>query len=448
MRETNKRRAMNRREFLRRTGAASLAGVLGGALSSRPARAAEAKPPNVLLIISDDQAWTDFGFMGHPTIRTPSLDRLAAQSLVFSRGYVPTALCRPSLATLSTGLYPHQHRTVGNDPKGGRANTAWVKAMVDRFKQLPSVAGMLAKKGYVSHQSGKWWEGAPANGGFTAGMTHGDPKRRGRHGDVGLKIGRDGLAPIESFLDAHPGKPFFLWYAPFLPHTPHNPPERLLSKYTAPDRPAGIAKYWAMCEWFDETCGQLLAALEKRGLADNTLVVFVTDNGWIQPTNSGPRNFDALRGKRTAYEGGVRTPIMVRWPGKVRPQRDEKTLASSIDIVPTILKACGLEPTAEMPGLNLLDPAALAKREAIFGEAFAHDVEDINDPSASLRHRWCIEGNWKLLLPHAPNMPNAKVELFDVIADPHEKKDLAADQPEKVKHLTKLIDQWWPIEGG
>ena len=255
--------------------------------------AAREGAPNVLYIISDDQAWTDFGFMGHPVINTPHLDQLAAQSARFTHGYVPTALCRPSLLTLITGLYAHQHGVTGNDPSpdsNGQANQGYPNflalrnALISKIDDLPTLPKLLAQRGYVSFQSGKWWEGHYRRGGFTDGMTHGDPVRGGRHGDEGLEIGRQGLQPIFDFVESAGDKPFMIWYAPFLPHTPHNPPQRLLEKYTSPDRPAELARYYAMCEWFDETCGQLLDYLDERGLSDNTLVVFVTDNGWIQRT--------------------------------------------------------------------------------------------------------------------------------------------------------------------
>src|SRR5207253_6701648 len=116
-----------------------------------------------------------------------------------------------------------------------------------------------------------------------------------------------------------------------------------------------VAKYWANCEWWDETCGELLDYLDKQGLSDNTLVVYVTDNGWIQ--NPTANNF-APRSKRSPNEGGIRTPIVLRWPGKLAPRRDEQTLVSTIDLAPTILAACGVMPTTEMRGINLLDVAA------------------------------------------------------------------------------------------
>ncbi|MCP4512113.1 MAG: sulfatase-like hydrolase/transferase, partial [Fuerstiella sp.] len=126
--------------------------------------------PNIVMIISDDQTWTDYGFMEHPDIQTPHLDRLASRSTLFRRGYVPVALCRPSLATMITGLYPHQHGITGNDPSPDPSITpeeyaklrARVIAKLDRFDTVPE---LLAKKGYLSHQSGKWWEGSHQRGG-------------------------------------------------------------------------------------------------------------------------------------------------------------------------------------------------------------------------------------------------------------------------------------------
>jgi uncharacterized sulfatase len=157
-----------------------------------------AKPPNVVLILSDDQAWTDYGFTGHKEIETPNLDRLARQSVVFTRGYVPMSLCRPSLMSLITGRYPHEHGITGNDPPKG-ADRAQMLKFVERAQTLPK---LLGKRDYLSMQAGKWWEGNYRLGGFTHGMTHGDPARGGRHGDEGLKIGREGLQPIFDFLDA------------------------------------------------------------------------------------------------------------------------------------------------------------------------------------------------------------------------------------------------------
>jgi arylsulfatase A-like enzyme len=432
---------------------------VAGVVVSRAAHAAD--HPNVVMIISDDQAWTDYGFMGHPQIRTPHLDRLAAESIVFQRGYVPTALCRPSLMSMITGRYAHQHGVTGNDPspkyaaadsQANKDQRAALIAKIDRFQTVPQ---LLAQQGYVSHQSGKWWEGNFRRGGFTAGMTRGFPEPGGRHGDDGLSIGREGMQPVTDFIDqaVEDETPFFLWYAPFLPHSPHNPPERLLAHYNSFGLPATVARYYAMCEWFDETCGELIEHLNERDIRDNTLIVYVTDNGWIQ---SPDKNGYAPRSKQTSYEGGVRTPIMFSWPDRLKPA-NRPELVSSIDLVPTMLAAAGSEIPEGLPGLNLLPAMETGEpigRDTIFGEGFAHDIANINDPEASLLYRWCIQGKWKLLLTydgevnrHAASHPRdeERPQLFDLLADPHEEANLAASHPEVVAQLVAAINNWYPV---
>ncbi|MEX0742509.1 MAG: sulfatase, partial [Phycisphaeraceae bacterium] len=363
------------------------------------------RSPNVVLILGDDQHWGDYGFMGHDVIQTPNIDRLAQESRTYTRGYVPVSLCRPSLVSMLTGLQPHQHRITGNDPVNKtRERHEKVIALLDEVPTLPT---MLAERGYLSHQSGKWWEGNYARGGFTHGMTHGDPERRGRHGDVGLKIGREGMGPVVDFIDHAQAeeKPFFVWYAPFLPHTPHNPPERLLRKYRAEGRPLAVARYYAMIEWLDETVGELLGHIDDQGLAEDTVVLFVCDNGWIQrhaqlPLPQAWSQPYGPRSKRSPYDGGIRTPMLVRWPGTVEPGLDDETLVSTLDLAPTILDIAGLEPTEQMTGVNLLDEEAVDSREAIFGAIFEHDIPDpLGKAAAGLRHRWVIKGHHKLIYP-------------------------------------------------
>jgi arylsulfatase A-like enzyme len=418
------------------------------------ANAAPAAPPNVVFILGDDQAWGDYGFMGHPHIRTPNIDRLAAESLTFPHGTVPTSLCRASLATMITGLYPHQHKITSNDPPipPGRtgANAArdprWLKdraAMVTLFEQSPNLAKLLGDDGFVTFQAGKWWEGNACRcGGFTEGMTVGDPLTGGRHGDIGLQIGRQGEKPVFDFLDAakKAGKPFFVWYAPMMPHQPHNPPARLLAHYKPLTTSLHVAKYWAMCEWFDETVGEVLKHLDETGLAKDTIVVYLHDNGWIQDPN-GP-SYDP-RSKRSPYEGGVRTPILVRWPGHVTPAKSD-ALVSSIDLAPTVLAAVGLKPTPAMPGVNLLDPKAVAAREAVYGEIFEHNAIDINAPATNLTYRWVVDGQWKLIEPNPARVPKGKEELYDLAADPNETKNLATAQPKRVAELRAKLNAWWP----
>ena len=318
-------------------------------------------------------------------------------------------------------------------------------ALIDKGPSLPRI---LKEKGYVSHQSGKWWQGHYSRGGFTHGMTHGDPTRGGRHGDVGLKIGREGMEPIFDFIKDAGDKPFFIWYAPFLPHTPHNPPKRLFDKYAAKVDSPHIARYYAMVEWFDETVGELVNHIDQKGLGEDTIFIYVTDNGWIQ--NPTARGYD-LKSKRSQYDGGTRTPIMVRWTGKVKPAIST-TPVSSIDMVPTVLHALGMKPTADMRGLNLLDKKAVDARKFIYGEIFLHNAVDTFEPGKNPTYRWGIEAGWKLILPHKENVTtraakgakgDGVIELYHLAKDPHETKNLAKQNPAKVAHLRKLINAEW-----
>lgn len=425
--------------------------------------AADAPRPNIVFIISDDHAWTDYGFMGHKHIETPNLDRLASRSALFSRAYVPTALCRPALASLATGLYAHQHKISGNDPAliaGGGESSGYAalrEKLISHIDRQPTIARLLGDQGYWSHQSGKWWEGSFQRGGFTHGMTRGFPKPGGRHGDDGLKIGREGMQPVFEFMDhaVAEKKPFFLWYAPFLPHTPHTPPDRLFQKYKAKGIKSDfVARYYAMVEWFDETCGQLLDRLEAKGLTRNTLVVYVGDNGWIQQPDAPGY---APRSKQSANEGGVRQPTMFCWPGVIQPGNRGEQLCSSVDIVPTALAAAGAMIPKTLPGYNLLPVLKSGQptpREIVFGETFAHDVANIDRPEDSLLYRWVIEGKWKLLLTYdgklgryASSHPRTekRPQLFDLLADPHENNNLAAKHPEVVVRLAAKLQEWWSV---
>jgi hypothetical protein len=194
--------------------------------------------PNVVMIISDDHAWTDYGFMGHKVVQTPNIDRLARKSLTFRRGYVTSSLCCPSLASIITGKYPHQHKITSNDPPvpPGMTNAEFNRSpefqkererMNKHMEAVVTLPKLLKENGYQSLQTGKWWQGDFTRGGFTDGMTKG-----GRHGDEGLTIGRKSMEPITTFMDkcVAAKSPFMVWYAPLLPHDPHTPATRKISR--------------------------------------------------------------------------------------------------------------------------------------------------------------------------------------------------------------------------
>lgn len=412
----------------------------------------EVLKPNVILIISDDQGWADYGFMHHPSIRTPNLDRLAQESLCFTRGYATAPLCSPSLATLITGLYAHQHGITGNDPtfsfEGDRYSTEWMLTRKPYFDTLKTnfyrnklLTEFLGEAGYQSLQTGKWWLGSWQEGHFDQGMTHGDPNMGGRHGDEGLKIGREGQQNIYDFITDSKAKnlPYFIWYAPFLPHTPHNPPEEILEKYVEETDSEPTAKYWAMCEWFDQLCGELIDFTRMNDAKRETVIIYTTDNGWVQDPD---KNGYAERSKRSPYEMGIRTPLMVHWPGVVSPRFDSTTLVSNIDIVPTILSIAGILP-AGFPGLNLIAPSGIRADRIVYAEAFEHDITDVKMPTQSLQYRVAIQYPWKLIMPDTSTIVNGQIELFNVAKDPYELNNQASQHNQVVGELQTALNAWW-----
>jgi len=413
------------------------------------------RPPNILMIISDDHAWTDYGFMGSKAVSTPHIDKLAAESRVFPRGYDTNSLCSPSLASLLTGRHVHRHGITGNDPRvptvegakgAGKAAAAKQKSavflqgreqLVKLFEQSPHLPRLLAERGYVSLQTGKWWMGDYTHGGFTEGMTKG-----GRHGDEGLDIGRKTLAPLTEFISRSKkdGKPFFAWYAPMMPHDPHTPPERLLAKYRDKAPTIQAARYLAMVEWFDETVGDVRAHLEKEGLTQDTIIVYISDNGWIPRADKPLVDFE--RSKMSPFDGGIRSPIIVSWPGHIKPVSIDDA-ASAVDIMPTLLKLAGAKIPADGDGIDLLDDAALRARPFVPGQNSTHDIVEIGKPASSLRYRWLVAGQLKLIVSSGINGATEPPRLFDLKADPGELKDLAAARPADLKRLTALLDGWW-----
>lgn len=453
-------------------------------------RKADTLPPNIVMIISDDQAYRDFGFMGNGVVKTPHLDRLASRSARFLNGYVPSSVCRPSLVTLLTGQYPHEHGVHFNHPPPGFAKLrampfdAYVQAReraTSLIQRAPSVPRILSALGYRCLQTGKFWEGHHRNAGFTHGMTRGQPSPienplglRDYHGngDAGLSIGRVTMKPIFDFIDdavdqhGERRHPFFVWYAPFLPHTPHTPPKTLLNQYQGQRGVApGAAAYLASCTWFDQTVGALLKHIEARGLISDTVFVFVIDNGW-RPLSTGKVD---RRTKRSPYDMGLRTPVLLRWDGHLKPATHHG-LVSSVDIAPTLLELvrralprddqvaarnASIDAVRRrMSGQDLL-PAAigekpLASDRAVFGEVYPGDATVLGDPSRDIAYRWVRQGRFKLIVPHVRNGKvygnyTRSTQLFDVVADPHERTDLglAKEHRQRVQAMKKLLDAWW-----
>lgn len=438
----------------------------------------EKQPPNVVMILADDHAYRDFGFMGNKAVQTPNIDRLASTSARFVNGYVPMSVCRPSLATLLTGLYPHQHGIYFNHPPPGlksmRSMTATdyrrTRATADYLiESVPSLPRILAKQGYVCLQTGKHWEGSFQTAGFTHGMTTGRPARRlsavtgtreqenGQwvahgNGDIGLVIGRETMKPIEDFLDQHGNqgnpKPFLVWYAPFLPHTPFDAPKRFYELYKGKNVPDYLRPYYAEISRFDESVGQLIEMLETRKIVDNTLIVFVSDNGF-RPAATNPNRQDE-KSKLSVFEDGIRTPILIRLGNQTQPM-DHLNLVSTVDLVPTILSAIGLKDkiTSQMTGRDLMPTAYDAEPlndSPVFGAIYPNDAQSLSQPAQHARGRWIRRGDFKLAVPGNAKNPIAG-SLFNLKDDPQERTNLIddSDHQDKIKKLTRLLDAWWPV---
>ena len=430
--------------------------------------------PNVVMILADDQSYRDFGFMGNDLVQTPNIDRLATEGARYPNGYVPMSVCRPSLATFLTGLYPHQHGIHFNHPPPGlsvmrKTMTAdeyrQTRATTDYLIQnVPTLPRILARHGYACLQTGKHWEGSYKTAGFTHGMTLGKPADRlgpvtgtrqqdnGQwvahgNGDAGLVIGRETMQPIYDFIDAHVGKqPFFVWYAPFLPHTPFDAPARFRELYRNREVPEHLLPYYAEIARFDETVGRLLDYLGRRKLLEDTLILFASDNGFRPDEHSIERA--GKRSKLSQFEDGLRTPVLIRWEGKVRPA-EHRQLVHTIDLVPTVLSAVGLphEVTSRMRGSDLM-PSARGEQplgqRPVFGAIYPNDAQVLDAPSRHVRGRWVRDGEFKLIVPGPAKKP-VSLSLFNLKDDPLEQNNLVArpEHADRVQNMRRLLDEWW-----
>lgn len=461
-------------------------------LIASPCSVQGAEHPNVVLIISDDQTYSDFGFMGNSDVQTPHIDRLASQSARYVNGYVPSSVCRPSLVSILTGLYPHQHGIYFNHPPPGfRTLTTSPdigKKQFDTLRQRaavlirskPTLPRQFAATGYRCFQTGKYWEGHWNNAGFTEGMTTAQPSPGAKNGnktlangdvvahgngDHGLSIGRETMQPIYDFIDDCNETPFLVWYAPFLPHTPHDSPERYFDLYqNQADIPEHRVPYYAACSQFDDTVGDLINFIDNRGLTENTIFVFVVDNGWTPD----PKKYRAARGewdhtkqsKRAPFDSGLRTPILIRWAGRTVAATHQSPV-SSIDLLPTLLTAAGIGsdleqmPEEQLPGENLWLSAtgkkSLDAGRAVFGAIFPGDAKSLGHPEQNVAYRWVRRHNLKLITAHKQGASKAWGDyltgdaLFDLDVDPTESRNLIkrADLQPQIEELRQLLDDWW-----
>jgi uncharacterized sulfatase len=317
----------------------------------QPAAHAASSPerPNIVLLIGDDLGWPYAGFMGDRVARTPNLDALAAGGTVFSEAQDTASVCAPSLRTLLAGIHDDQwnaHRPAIQALTGLQRD----RREVAYYWTVPRA---LAWRGYRTWEGGKLWEGTFRDAGFSAGMA--TAASRNPFTSVGERFGRDGwgnrtaLDPLRAFLDGTGQKPFFTWIAPLLPHGPYDAPEEFRQLYQNRDLTLVEAAYYANVSWFDAFVGAVVAEIEARGLRDDTLLVYLSDNG-ISIDHPFPGRD---QGKGTMGELGFRTPLILNWPGHVPAGQVRTDLVSELDVPATILDYAGADPIVGSDGRSL-----------------------------------------------------------------------------------------------
>ncbi len=453
------------RQLLSRTLVLTL--TFGASQISSNAQDESPTQPNLVLIIADDMNWDDCGAYGHPAIRTPNIDGLAANGLLFQHAYLTTNSCSPSRSSILTGNYPHNT---------GAEQLHWpLPAGSKTFAQE------LGKLGYYTAAAGKWHLG-------DATRDHFDKVYEASTAGFVLPSGKDGEPPRmvaaqpsgcedwEKALDERTmDKPFFMWLAALDPHREYtegalDPPHKAQDVIVPPHLPdtadvrEDLRLYYDEIGRLDEYVGKVVAKLEEQKVADNTLILFISDNGRPFP-----------RDKTTLYDGGIRTPWIVKWPAKIKQPATTSALVSSVDIATTFLELAGGKDALDTEGksfVNVLNDPAEAHREFAFAEDHWHDYEDHarsimtqrfklirNDypdlpatPSADAgrgltwQNMLVLQKEGKLP-PHQQGnfiSPRPEWELFDLQRDPAELNNLIND-PAYASTKTELmnaLDAW------
>ncbi len=458
---------VSRRDFVKGLGcAAALSGLAGGQAQMSGAR----RPPDILLIVSDDQGYHDLGCYGNPRIKTPNLDRLAAQGARLTDFYVTWPACTPSRGSLLTGRYPQRNGTydmfrndlVDNDylypPQEYAVSWEMVGGMDTREVLIPRV---LKTAGYTSGIFGKWDLGQlhrflPLQRGFdefygftNTGIDYWTHERYGvpsmRRGNVPTVEDKGTYATdlfrreALRFIRDHKDRPFFC-YVPFnAPHGASNlerprpgtqvPVEYIRKHYGEYDpaqsdtREARLKRYMAAVTYMDEAIGEMLALLEQLGLAQNTLVIFLSDNGGA----GGADNTPLRGGKSQMFEGGLRVPCLVRWPGVVPAGRTCEEFLTTLEIFPTLCRAAGITPPADVV-LDGFDMSAVLTggQKSLRAEMF---WERRGDKAARVgRWKWVESGRGS--------------GLFDLGNDLGEKHDLSREKPDVLAHVKSRFAAW------
>jgi len=424
----------------------SLRSILSCALLFCAVTATSAGKPNFLVILVDDLGWRDVGFAGNKFIDTPHIDGLARDGTVFTQAYASAPNCAPTRACLMTGQYPPRHGvyTVVDDrhrPGSAHHRILAAESRPDLATESVTIAEVLRDGGYATAMVGMWNLGrgrkapcTPTGQGFDLDR---QPKGIGfekdaYHDDLGRYLTNAFAEEGISFIEQNRDKPWFLYFAPHAVHAPFDPPAGLLEKYR---RKAGSSRdldpaHPATVEALDTAIGRLLDKIQQAGMADSTLVIFTSDNG-------GTRQYVAplKGGKGDLYEGGLRVPMAVRGPG-VRPGARCDTPVLSMDIYPTLMKTAGLEPPAghQFDGLNLAPLFAGTdgfRRDTVFWHFPSYVGR--NGPASAIRH-----GNLKLIEFFDP----PRVEVYDLVKDPGESRDISRSRPDVTRDLHGLLRAW------
>lgn len=422
--------------------------------------AAEASRPNIVFILVDDLGWADVGCFGSKFYETPNIDRLATQGMRFTDAYAACAVCSPTRASIMTGKYPARlHLTDWIAGEGDAPNHALLVPKWQKFLPLEEVtiAEALKPAGYVCASIGKWHLGGPKyfpeHQGFdgnVAGSDLGHPPSyfwpyEGRNNSLpGLKTGghqgeylTDRLTDAaEHFIEQNKDRPFFLYFAHYAVHVPLQAKPAVVAKYRAKAPPGGQtnAVYAAMVESVDDSVGRILRKLEELGIAANTVVVFMSDNGGLWPESTS--NAPLRAGKGYPYEGGIRGPLIIKWPGTTQPGATCSVPVSSIDFFPTLLEIAGAKSSEPVDGRSLvplLKQAGSLDREALFWHYPHYWGGNRVRPFGAVR-----AGDWKLIEFYE----TMGVELYNLKDDLGETRDLAKEKPAKAAELHERLHQW------
>jgi N-acetylgalactosamine-6-sulfatase len=425
-------------------------------LSAFTLHAAAASKPNIVFIFADDWGWGDLSCHGHPWLKTPNLDRLASEGTDFQQFNVLNPVCSPSRTAAMTGMFParfciHEHFAPRINVERGMPD--WLDP------QAPTVARFLKNAGYQTGHFGKWHltntgaAGAPLPSayGFDESAVFngpGDGKSQAKTSDTADNTVR--------FIRESKGRPFFVNVWIHESHTPHRPTKESMEKWKHLDEQKQV--YAAVITDGDNDVGKVLAALKETGVEDNTIVLFSSDNGpeWTgtqkfigKPAPDGTRSYDTyysigstggLRGrKRSLFEGGVRVPFIVRWPGHTPAgAKNDKTVVTAVDLLPTLCAAAGVTLPADYKsdGESVLDAfngKPITRTRPIFWEWRGNETEPDWWPRLAVR-----DGDWKLAMTYDAK----RVELHQLINDRAEAKDSAKEHPEIVERLSKLALEW------